>query len=147
MSQSLEQYPDIVDQLDPTLGIESVREGVRDEQRTLEVVQTGEFEAERSLFVWRQDRWQLEDDGIEAERNLNLWNIIICNASNAEDHQRVYDEVVRQVGRDTSEGPGGGNLACVWAVRLSGPFVTSFMTPLGDGSRIRTTPLHFVPNL
>jgi hypothetical protein len=122
MSDLLDQFPEVQEQLDPDLKIVSAREKTEDGERKLEVFQRGEFEAEKSVFLWNGFEWDLDpeepDRKILPEGEQNLWRNTPCTKSTDEDHRLVYGGMTDQVGRDTSLGPDHGNLACLWAVRM-----------------------------
>ena len=131
MAVSVNDHPEIIPYLDHSVAYETsariVETGVR---RLLVVRQVSEFEGDEVVFVERygkfvpldtaptDDRrlWRREEPSLQAERAERAR--MVCQASPTADHEKMVAHFLTQVNVfDSSSGPDGGNLACVWTVR------------------------------
>lgn len=121
----IRDYPQITQYLDDTDDYANVvSETNVGGSRFLVVTQTSEFDGGQIVFRWDGDEWQPLDadtlvDVTGSERTRVLTDARkACAASSDKDHETVYSYMVSQVNVFSSKnGPDGGNLACVWAVR------------------------------
>lgn len=127
MDVSLAQVPEIKPYLDAAPDLSTTARRVSVGGRTLLIVrQTSEFEGDEIVFIEEGGRfrpladkpeerglwWRAEPEAIELRVNE------ACVASADADHSAMFTHVLTQVNVfDSSTGPDGGNLACVWAVR------------------------------
>lgn len=118
-------YPELMPEVDQTPGMRTTyREQLRGGERYLVVTQTSEFESGQFLFRYDGTRFRhvASDTVVDIERilepKLKAALTGTCGPSSPEDHAKVAAEMVRQKDQFSSaDGPDGGNLACVWAVR------------------------------
>jgi hypothetical protein len=119
------QYPDVVPFLDKTDDyVNKASEFVLNDDRFLVVTQQSEIDGGQLLFKATLDGWVPidSDTNIDVLNNSQIVTSIIrsgvCGASSSDDHMKVGEAVQDQVDKFSSaNGPDGGNLACVWAVR------------------------------
>ena len=121
----IKQYPDIRQYLDQTDEYHNkASEFLVNDDRYLLVTQEGETDGGQILFRATIDGWIF----VDADTNVDvLQNSLLrssttaageCGASSAADHDSTHETIVDQVDKFSSaNGPDGGNLACVWAVR------------------------------
>lgn len=123
------QFPEILKFLDSSNEYSnSAQEVYVNGERFLVITQAGEHDGGQICFKRTEDGWQLFDSDtvVDVMQPTNFRNMLaagtaaatVCNPSSDEDHAKVAALMVEQVDRFSSaEGPDGGNLACVWAVR------------------------------
>jgi hypothetical protein len=125
MDDLLKQHPELTGYLDPTPGLENrASHVVRNGREYLIVRQVSEFEGGMLAFE-RIDgafRPTMADKLFElghVGRDFDISSLSRnCGPGPADDHSKVAALSEAQVGHFSSHnGPDGGNLACVWAVR------------------------------
>lgn len=126
MDVRIQEHPEIVQYLDPTLpyGPLATRT-VRNGTTILVVRQISEFEGDVVEFVEEGGRFRPVQSlaerrtlGLEAAPDMEIMAGTVCTPSAAGDYPTLIDHVREQVDIfDSSDGPDGGNLACVWTVR------------------------------
>ncbi|AUW47332.1 hypothetical protein [Rhizobium leguminosarum] len=122
---AIDDYPDLKDFLDPTDDYQvSTQEVTSGGQRYLVVTEKSESDAGQLLF-------RITDKGLQLEKSDNAVSIgpsldtladspnLVCRISDQGDIDAVFNEAVNafERGFSSADGPDGGNLACVWAVR------------------------------
>jgi hypothetical protein len=124
-----DKYPELLKYLDPsTEYVNSSQEITLNGERLLVITQVGELDGGQVSFRRTEDGWEVSDSDtiVDVMQPTSFRNVMaasraavmVCGASSAQDHAKVANLIVDQVDDFSSRnGPDGGNLACVWAVR------------------------------
>lgn len=149
-------FPEVLDAIDPgaelSTSVKVIEEGG---EEYLIVTQVGEIEGGQFKFLIKDGKAVIRESNnvIENEAALlggqSFHEDLVCEASSSKDHKDVYAFAQEAVGKFSSEdGPDGGNLACVWAVRNLVHQVLGRWITRTDGTAVFTVELHkcFIEN-
>jgi hypothetical protein len=118
-------FPEVLDAIDPSVELTTSAKVIMDAgEEYLIVTQVGEDEGGILRFLIKDGRAVINTSNNVLENEAALLSAksanedISCEMSTLKDHRDVYEFAKKSVGKFSSkEGPGGGVLACVWAVR------------------------------
>jgi hypothetical protein len=154
---NVESYPEVREYLDDTDGYENTAaEFKQGRDRFLLVTQKG-IDGQQLIFKWNGQQFEYWDNETIVDSSVAIpgfpptapldaaleLTVVQCGPSSEGDHKKVYDYVVSQVNKfDSSSGPDGGNLACVWTVRHLAKAALGRSITQTDGTSVFGQELH-----